>query len=195
MFAMGWMTFGKWTTILLLVVGSMSTYTWFIYKSGKDSMIPQINRIATDFQEFKNQVQINSTSADKNFEVLTQVYVAELNAMEKEYVLQIDKLNTAIDSYASQRLRDKNSIRTAEDRISSLSEAAERFAGTNQKARELSERLERLEAGVLTRIVGPAERGNARLGLCQEYLRTVQGLKEKYEALQNEATTKLEVSK
>lgn len=184
-----WITFSKWTTILVLVVGSVGTYTWFIYKSGKNSMVPQINRISTEFQQFKSQVHLNSTAADKNFETLTRVYEAELNAMENEYVLQIDKLNTAIDSYASQRVRDKNTIRTAEDRISSLSEAAERFAGTDQRARELSEKLERLEAGVLTRILAPAERENARLTLCQDHLRVVQELKERYESLQAKETT------
>ena len=191
MFAMAWATFGKWASIIVMVAGITGTYTWLIHKAGKDSMLPKITRLATEYQEFKNQVHVNTLSAEKNSRVLTEVYLAELNAMEKAYVLQIANLNADIDCYNTQRMRDKDRIRAAEDRVSSLSEAAERFAGTDTKSRELSEKLERLEAGILNRIITPAEEENARLMLCQDYLRVVQSLKEDYSSLQEKVTRDL----
>lgn len=181
-----WVTLGKWATITLVVLGSFGGYTYFVYNSGKDSMLPKIAQAEKNLTEVVHGIEKNNLQVDKTFGVLSEVYQAELHNMETNYEKDIKRLNDDLANYQRQRVRDKNDLRAAQDRISSLSEAAQHFTRTNTGGGELFTGLERLETGVLTRLVFPAERENAKLRVCQQYIGVAKRLKEKYDALRAE---------
>ena len=181
-----WVTFGKWATLFIIVAACVAGYTYLIFNAGKDSREKEIQAVSQDFKKYREMVDDNTRETANIATVLEEAYTGELSRMETDYEQQIEKLNTLISDYQRNRLRDKNTIRTAENRISSLSEAAERLAGADERAGILSEKLERLENGILGRLVEPAEGDLAKLRLCGQYITALRKLKDKYDALRLE---------
>lgn len=179
----------KYSIILVLVVGTLLGAWYLIYNSGKKAeaafWLPKLAETATEFTEFKNLMHNNALEAGSRFAVLDTMYDERLTDLEEDYKNEIEKLKHTLDSYKRQRLRDKDSLQTASDRISSLSDTASRFAGASARAGELSEKLERLEAGILSTLVDPAERQNAKLRVCQQYIGVLKVLKDKYDNLRS----------
>ena len=180
--SMGWAAYGKWGSLFIIALGAM----WFIYHAGEKSERNKTIQVTANFKDFRETVDKNNIQADAQFQILNEVYEHELATMENDYEIKLRNTNEQLVNYERDRLRDKDSLRTAENRISSLSEAAEDFTRTNTEGRELSERLEFLEVGILTRLVAPAEIENGKLRVCKKYIGVSRQLKDKYDALRAE---------
>jgi len=176
----------KTTKIILLVILVMVS-VYGIHYTGitreRARLQPVIAEKDKQIAVLVDTVQDNSTTTQNVVDTIKEIYKVQLEDLQGDYNKDVKDLNNKLADYESQRLRDKDSLRTAEGRIASLSEAAERLTSTVEEARVLSGRLEQLETGVHHRLVVPAEQDLARLKLAQKYIAAAKAIKEKYDEL------------